>query len=153
MMVNQNDIDLGLDDANNSQAVSYEYYNMIESDDVLEGISLIDQLTPSQLKKIRDVRENTIDLTIPFHNYTGPGTRLYENIIADVRPVDDADKRSLLHDVRYSLANTKEDILYADSVYDTEDKTMLTMNSIEIGVAKKLLQLKNILAELPDSFF
>jgi len=117
---------------------------MIEADDVLEGISLKDQLTEEQLEIIRDVKENSIDLTIPFHNYTGPGTRLYDNIMNDVRPVDAGDVRSLLHDIRYSLANNQSERVYADNIYDSEDKTMFKLNPIEIGLSKKLLQLKNI---------
>lgn len=117
---------------------------MIEADDVLEGISLKDQLTEEQLEIIRNVKENSIDLTIPFHSYTGPGTRLYDNIMNDVRPVDAGDVRSLLHDIRYSLANDQSERIYADNIYDSEDKTIFKLNPIEIGLSKKLLQLKNI---------
>jgi hypothetical protein len=51
-----------------------------------------------------------VDLTIPGHNYVGPGSKLSEN----KEPTSDTDHAAYLHDWQYYLSLHKEDISDAD---------------------------------------
>lgn len=51
---------------------------------------------------------------LPWMNYCGAGTRIQENILNDVAPVNEADAICKQHDINYLNAKTKEDIREAD---------------------------------------
>lgn len=58
-----------------------------------------------------------MDLTLPGHNYLGPGTKIINNLNKGIVPTDNADKLALQHDIDYLLANDGYEIISADINY------------------------------------
>lgn len=46
---------------------------------------------------------DNFDLTLPAHNYEGPGTKFVTNIYKNVKPVNNTDKLAMKHDLQYTL--------------------------------------------------
>lgn len=42
------------------------------------------------------------ELHLPGHSYAGPGTKVLSRIINKIKPINDLDKASLIHDIEYS---------------------------------------------------
>lgn len=55
-----------------------------------------------------------IDLTLPGHNWLGPGTDVVNNILEEKPPNDSADYLAMKHDFDYLLAKNDEQIVEAD---------------------------------------
>jgi len=85
---------------------------------------IIQNIPPSLAQKLVE-EEKQLDLTLPFNNYTGPGTKIFKNILSDQPPLGSADKIAYKHDIEYSLAKNKQDIIYSD--IRAIKKNMLTM--------------------------
>lgn len=85
------------------------------------------------------------DLTLPGHNYLGPGTNILQKIIADAQPTDLADTLALRHDVAYATSTNKAQRLEADydfypSDFDTSQNTIFEI--IEAELASEILTIK-----------
>lgn len=78
-----------------------------------------------------------IDLTLPRHNYIGPGTKVIDKIMSGVMPVDKADLLSMQHDFDYLLANNEKDIRQADVKFYSQS------NDLESVAASLALELKH----------
>lgn len=46
--------------------------------------------------------ETSYQLHLPFHKYAGPGTHIVANIKNKVKPINNLDRASLIHDIEYS---------------------------------------------------
>lgn len=101
------------------------------------------------------------DLTLPGHNYLGPGTDIINNLHEGVAPTDDADLLAMQHDYDYLNITTESDIIRADNNFlsnagDTESvlsgallalKTVLNLNDIFLGPDKIPLTEKLLLGK------
>lgn len=109
---------------------------------------LIQEDPKSKIMEDRLQKEATqIDLTLPFNNYTGPGTKIFKNILENKPPLGSADKIAYKHDIEYSLAETKSDIFYSDvralkknaTTLPTSFTDLITKNLMTVGLGIKAL--------------
>lgn len=97
----------------------------------------------TKLERLKNIEanSNSYDLTLPGHNYLGPGTRVVTNLINDLLPTDEADFQALVHDFNYAKSNNHwADVFKAD--YDFQ------ANDFESAASKTLLMVKDVL-EIP----
>lgn len=90
---------------------------------------------------------NNFDLTLPKHNYEGPGTKFVTNIYKDVKPVNNTDKLAMKHDLQYTLDPTQLGQITADldaiiSGFKTplsSSLDFLSRAALELGLITKTL--------------
>lgn len=90
---------------------------------------------------------NNFDLTLPNHNYEGPGTKFVTNIYKDVKPVNNTDKLAMKHDLQYTLDPTQLGQITADldaiiSGFKTplsSSLDFLSRAALELGLITKTL--------------
>jgi len=90
---------------------------------------------------------------IKIANYMGPGTDLVKrlNDFNNNRPLTYADKTSMAHDIRYSIATKKSDIRQADNkMIETIDKGIKNKSDyrINLELAKKGIQSKKLVEDV-----
>ena len=90
--------------------------------------------------------------------YSGPGTNLETRIRRGDKPLSYVDKTAEAHDLRYSLANTEQDVRNADVRMVQQLKKATTMNlDSQFNIKQASLIKAKILAEdhlgIPKSFF
>jgi len=93
----------------------------------------------SDLLEQEELNEETngrIDMTLPGHNYMGPGTKFLSNIHNKTLPVDEADYLSMMHDYAYTKAKNQEDLIEADMKFQENAK------DLESNIAAKILRIK-----------
>lgn len=90
---------------------------------------------------------NNFDLTLPNHNYEGPGTKFVTNNYKDVKPVNNTDKLAMKHDLQYTLDPTQLGQITADldaiiSGFKTplsSSLDFLSRAALELGLITKTL--------------
>jgi len=92
-----------------------------------------------KLKRVIDAEKAQWDLTMPRHNYLGPGTRVVTNLIENYMPRDVADERALEHDFLYLMAEDVSDIVRADNEFYRVGDGFETIASAGLLKAKSLL--------------
>ncbi len=107
---------------------------------------VINKISSPLAQKLKE-EEKQIDLTLPFNNYTGPGTKIFKNIINNQPPLGSADKIAYKHDIEYSLAKSREDIIYSDiraikqnmMTMPTSFTDLITKNLMTVGLGLKTI--------------
>lgn len=85
------------------------------------------------------------DFTLPWMNYSGPGTDLSYNLQHNVKPVDQIDRIALEHDYNYTIHpndQTRADIVALKKAFATKPNGILeTINKdiMEVGLGLKQL--------------
>lgn len=83
---------------------------------------------------------NSPDLTLPGHNYLGPGTKFVTNLVSGLLPTDDADYLAMHHDYQYVMAESPSDIYQADRDFLSEASDVESILSGTLLATKAGLQ-------------
>lgn len=81
---------------------------------------------PNVLARLLDAEASDLDLTLPFHNYMGPGTHIVDKLLRKVKPVNRTDEIAREHDYNYTI---KPGYI---------DKTLSDLYAIKRGVTEKV---------------
>jgi hypothetical protein len=104
-----------------------------------------DELINEFIQEMDNVPKSSIDLTLPRHNYMGPGTDVVANVLNYVEPRDYADRLSLRHDIKYAVSKNQYERLDADLDFMNNNKEygkVSVSDYLEAKVVSNLLTLK-----------
>lgn len=73
---------------------------------------------------------------LPFHKYAGPGTKVFTNILSNVKPTTYLDRLALLHDIDYTDRHISQSD--ADDAMSSKTYTVLPHLAFEVN---KILRL------------
>lgn len=80
---------------------------------------------PNALAQLLYAEANDLDLTLPFHNYMGPGTHIVDKLLHHAKPINRTDEIAREHDFRYTIKP------------GYVDKVMSDLYAIKRGVTEK----------------
>lgn len=93
---------------NSLQSVSDQGIN------ILTRYSKVYTSDEQRIYEIINQEVDNFDLTLPNHNYEGPGTKFVTNIYNNVKPVNNTDKLAMKHDLQYTIDPTQLGQIKAD---------------------------------------
>ena len=106
------------------------------------------------IENVKSPMNVSYDLTMPGHNYLGPGTKLVTNLVSGNLPTDYNDLVAMQHDYQYVMAADLSDIQMADSEFIKDTAGFEGMLTATAMAGKVLMNEANALigAGQPDFF-
>lgn len=108
----------------------------------------IPSLTGKGLDVVKMINKLPFQLHLPGHNFTGPGTHLYRNLVLGLKSVNKVDEAALEHDLAYANNGDKKlaDKILIDKtheIYKNPDNSLREKG--EAFLVNKIIKVKNLI--------
>jgi hypothetical protein len=112
-------------------------------------VTLVGKCSECNKKTIRNIkynirRKNIIPIHLLNYNYCGPFTDVLKNIIYDIKPYNELDKRCQIHDLSYHMYKDNYHRFLSD-IYLIDYINKMKKKDINSNIIKFILSVKNML--------